>query len=245
MPNVSSYVYCFNNPVKYVDPDGKHPVVKWLIKKGIPLFLSGVAINTTIQYSANYMFYKDAKMAFNDLDVFDIAISGGVNVVTSGGSTIRSLFSQGTKTAIMKGTSIITLELLSASTDLKFDGSGFESLFNDKKEVFDVTSSLVLSLSASFGSDKIATILKNWAKADLDPKLLAIMTKEQKENARMIYNFVKSESFINALDINSNIINEYVNKIINSNAKITIESKLNSGITQEKDNTNIGSGYGF
>lgn len=58
----------------------------------------------------------------------------------------------------MKGTSIITLELLSASTDLKFDGSGFESLFNDKKEVFDATSSLVLSLSASFGSDKIATI---------------------------------------------------------------------------------------
>lgn len=71
------------------------------------------------------------------------------------------------------------------------------------------------------------------------------MTKEQKDNARKIYNFVQTESFKNALDINSNIINEYVNKIINSNAKITIESKLISGMTQEKDNTNIGSGYGF
>jgi hypothetical protein len=51
MPSISPYAYCANNPVLLVDPDGRLPIIPWLLKAG-----AGAAADILAQASMDYLF---------------------------------------------------------------------------------------------------------------------------------------------------------------------------------------------
>lgn len=252
-PYISPFNYCNNSPIVYIDPDGNNPIIwqilRWLGTRGAALFFGGAAISATAQFTANYMVSQDANKAVKGIDLVDVAMAGGVNMVTGGGNSIRTLFKEGSRLAVIKGSVAVTMELVAASTDFKFENSKFESLFSGDKSNFDVVSSFVLSMSADLSADKISGILKNWAKKDLNPSIFATLSKEQKEMVKSIDKVVKSESFQTAVDSNQDIIGEYVENIIQSDVKMEIKTIQVDDLKKQncapQDNTSIGTGGGY
>lgn len=56
-PNIGSYVYCANNPVKYVDPDGRNPLIFLVLWKATGYVMEKSGYNAdvkTIGYGMNH-----------------------------------------------------------------------------------------------------------------------------------------------------------------------------------------------
>jgi len=75
------YHYCFNNPVKNVDPDGKNPILGALI---------GAGVDYGFQVAGNLMSGKSGVDAFTDVDVKSIVVSGLAGAATSGLSALEA-----------------------------------------------------------------------------------------------------------------------------------------------------------
>jgi hypothetical protein len=221
---VSEYATFLNNPNLYTDKYGDNPIVwgtaPWLAKRAIPLFLTGAAISTSVQFLENYMVYEDAKKAAANIDVFDVAADGTIAAITGGVGTIQTLFKQGTAVALIKATSVLVIEHISATTDFTFEGSKFESVFGDNKSLFNATSSFVLSLASNYTADQIKGILKKWVDADIDPTVFAPKTASEKDLTRRIDKVLKSEAFNYSIDGTTSVMENHIDVVLNSKAKM-------------------------
>ncbi len=91
MPQFSPYVYTFNNPIIYTDPDGKFPIIPWLLKAS-----SGAAADFMAQASMAYLFDSNVNSwtdAFGSVNKLQVLRSGGESLIpwrTPGGKVGRA-----------------------------------------------------------------------------------------------------------------------------------------------------------
>ena len=70
-PNISSYAYCVNNPVKYIDKEGSSPIsilAKMAVKQGVKAAIKRFAKQQIENRLKNYMSKNIAKQFAKDLD---------------------------------------------------------------------------------------------------------------------------------------------------------------------------------
>ncbi|MBK9327711.1 MAG: RHS repeat-associated core domain-containing protein [Sphingobacteriales bacterium] len=94
MPSHSPYSFCFNNPVLFVDPDGRIPIIPWLLKAG-----AGAAADMLAQASMDYLFNSNTSswsQAFDNVNYYQVARSGAEGLIpwrTPGGKIGRAALS--------------------------------------------------------------------------------------------------------------------------------------------------------
>ncbi len=79
-PNISSYVYCANNPVKYVDPDGRNPLVWWAVRRAGIGAIVDIAVQVASEWIQGGGTFSDAWDRL-EIDVFQVVRSAGENLV--------------------------------------------------------------------------------------------------------------------------------------------------------------------
>ncbi len=181
------------------------------------------------------------------MDIADIAISGVTNVITGGGASVRKLFKSGTKIAVMRGSSVITLELVKSSIDWKaFNNSDkYVSLFDGNKDLQQFFGDFVLGISGNVLPDEMLDIFKKWLKADFDVRWYATLTKEEKAKVWKIYKIIHSPSFKEAIETQTEFVKTFLQSIINSSedhiktVRIDTFDTLPEQYVPVRDNTNV------
>jgi len=91
MPAWSPYSYTFNNPVLYTDPDGRFPIIPWLLKAG-----ANAGADMLAQASMSYYFDPNVNswgQAFDNVNYYQVARSGAEGLIpwkTPGGRLGRA-----------------------------------------------------------------------------------------------------------------------------------------------------------
>lgn len=232
----SPYVINMNNPIIFNDPLGDFPIIPFLvraaartawpvIKRNSPrilkLFGYGIVASASGEFSANFIYAGDFRKAVGNMDVIDILADGGINVITCGAGSYKALFKFGSKLSVIKSSSIITLELISVSTDLTYD-KNMETIFGDKG-FFEATSQLILKLGFAHSSEKVSEILTKWIETDKIPKNFAPKTKEEKEIINKIHDLFKSSTFQQVNENGHTFLEKYVDLILNSGVKMEVK----------------------
>jgi hypothetical protein len=219
---------------------------QWLMRTG-KLFMQGAIIDASIQAAVNMVIADDFETAIGEIDFADVAITGAINVVTGGSAFLRKLFGTGTRIAVIKGTTVITLELTAASIDWKpFNGSEqYISLFSGDKDTQKFFCDFVLGISGNVLPDEMLDVFKRWSKADFDVRWYSTLTTAEKSKVRKIYDIVHSSAFKGALETNGAFVKTFLQNVINQNevAIKTIEVKEFEYLPEEYimpvDNTNV------
>ena len=73
--NLNTYGYCYQNPVKLVDPNGKQAIAGALI---------GAIVDYGVQVGVNYIEGKRGIEAWTDIDYKSIAVSAGAGALSAG-----------------------------------------------------------------------------------------------------------------------------------------------------------------
>ncbi len=180
------------------------------------LFMQGAIVDATIQTSVNMIIADDFETAIGEIDFADVLITGAINVVAWGGASVRKLFGSGTRLAVIKGTTVVTLELTVASIDWKpfNDSEQYVSLFNGDKDLQKFFCDFVIGMSGNILPDEMLTIFKKWTKADFDVRWYSTLTATEKIKVRQIYDIVHSSTFRGALETNSSFIKTFLQNII-------------------------------
>jgi hypothetical protein len=93
-PSISNYAAFANNPVMLVDPDGRLPIIPWLLKAG-----AGAAADMLAQASMDYLFNSNTtswSQAFDNVNYYQVARSGAEGLIpwrTPGGKLGRAALS--------------------------------------------------------------------------------------------------------------------------------------------------------
>ena len=163
----SPYAYCFNNPMKFVDEEGKIPLIIPLVKG-----LIGAAIDATTQVSISMLTGNSFSEAVGNIDM----VSVGKSFVTSA--------------LQMKIVAEIALEVVDAAVDFNASGE-METIANGKE-----MSHFVIDMATSFGGVFLEGVPNSFSKAiseDLSSKSAATMTKETKASLKQIQKVINSE----------------------------------------------------
>lgn len=201
---------------------------QWLMRTG-KLFMQGAIIDASIQTVVNMVIAEDFETAIGEIDFADVAITGAINVVVGGGASLRKLFKTGKRINVIKGTTVVTLELVEASIDWKpFNGSEqYVSLFSGNKELQKFFCDFVLGISGNVLPDEMIDVFKKWSKSDFDVRWYSTLTAPEKAKVRKIYDIVHSSSFKGALETNSEFVKKFLQNVILQNEDVikTIEVK--------------------
>lgn len=175
--SISPYVYVMNNPLKYIDPDGKNPVLIALIKG----LVGGIA-DMGAQITAYQAINTDATWseAFSNVDWTSVGTSAVTSAVLAPG--------MGTATKIGVGTAIATDALVDISaTEVKTS-----ELIGGNKSVVESGMDAVAQLIPGKGTDALAKSVTKDAAHDLAKNTI---NKATKAEVRAGQEFVKSATY--------------------------------------------------
>ena len=221
---------------------------QWLMQTG-KLFMQGALVDASIQTGVNMIIADDFETAIEEIDFADVAVTGAINAVTGGGVSLRKLFGARNRIGVVKGTTVVTLELSSASVDWKSLNSSeqYVSLFNGDKDLQRFFCDFIIGISNNVLPEEMLEIFKKWSKSDFDVRWYSTLSSSEKTIVRKIYDIIHSSAFKEALKTNSTFVKMFLQNIINhSGMKMkTIEVKEYEYLPEdfimpeENDNTNV------
>jgi RHS repeat-associated protein len=128
--NYNRYAYCYNNPMRYVDPDGEF---------AISAFLLNVVVSVVIDYGTQVAFNHQLGLRGKDawvshVDFFDIAVSGAIGGITSGfGASLKAGESIGRFGSwFIRNPKFVQLGGLILTSAIDITGNGFQNVESEK-----------------------------------------------------------------------------------------------------------------
>ena len=180
MSSWSPYAYCFNNPTKFVDEEGKVPLIVPYLIKG----LMGAAIDATTQVSISMLMGNSFSEAVGKIDV----VSVGKSFVTSAISTVKV---DGKVIKTLLKTTEVVCEVADAAVDVN-SANGIEHVFWGGKEMPEASIDIAASILGNGLADGFINGFNKAISEDLSSKAAATLTKETKTNLKKTRDFVSS-----------------------------------------------------
>ncbi len=255
--NFTPYNSNFNNPISNFDPLGDCPPCAWALARAIgqqlvTRFIIGAAISGGMNVTIQTFMHGDLEKGIQHVDWISVASDGAINTMTGGVGFFRTLFSKSSTVNVIKGTSIVTIKLLSATTSLDFSDKGnlkIKSVFNNDKSLFEVATSLILDFAGDYSAEQIKSLTKAWAKSDKLPSNFAPKTKEEKELINKLDKLVKSEGFEATVDNSNSFMSNFIDAVVASKfnfevQKIGVKSSIIPSATSDNLRTKSSNGNG-
>jgi hypothetical protein len=201
--NTSPYAQCLNNPVRYVDPDGR---LVWFI----PLIIKGViggVVDAAAQVTVSMANGQDFGEAMSNIDYTSV----GASVVTS------ALTMPGMSTVAKVAT--VTAIAVDAAVDVS-NSKGVESVVTGEKTM---TNAAIDVAASVFPGKAVNGLTSNFNKAissDLSSNAAATLTKETKASMKQTQTIVNGTAFQSTAKETAN----YTGKIIAGQAKTVVGS---------------------
>ena len=231
-PGVSPYVYCLNNPINSIDPDGREAIALGvLVVKG----LIGAGIDISIQMTANRtLFNQSFGQAFRNIDWTSAGGSFVAGAVGIPGVTTIS------KTA--KVATIATAVAVDAAVDVSI-AEGNQNIFNGEKSLRTASIDAVGSLIGGKSSDDIVKGAKNSISNDIRSGTFSTLNNAEKNTLRQTKSVVNSQGFEagtkTVVGLGTEIGKQRAKSIVGSGKPSSTTAPLMQNYTQPSDNTRI------
>ena len=166
---VSPYVYCLNDPVKLVDPDGKIPFIAGLL---------GGAIDYMFQVASNRFEGKSWSESLTDIDVKSVVISAGASMTGVG---LANVTNKGIKAIKIAQTSAKTATALKIAGEVAVDATvSATSQYLKDGEISG--KNVAVDVVTGYGSGKVGNFVKSSRQNSSEGKLLT----RQVDHARRV-----------------------------------------------------------
>lgn len=99
---------------------------------------------------------------------------------------------------------------------------------------------MVFQFGSKWGADAVANMFKGWAKAGLDPSLIAPMTKDQKDATRKLAALLTSDEFQKTLEASGMTLANFVDAFIQDvmeNTEVELEVRVTEETGSDVDNS--------
>ncbi len=218
------------------------------------MFLAGVAISEGTQMFVNYAYYGDWEDSWDNIDQFDAIADGMLFSITMSIGNATNMLKNGYRIAFCKSNlqtnRVITIEFTKATFDFKAESSELQSVFNGKKESFDVFCDFLFSIVGTKFSDGIQAHLIQWSNTDIK-NLYSTFTPERKALADQIDAIVKSDGFKEAINIPTSALNKFIEEFTKKNLSVcfekvreeeisyTFDSYIQNQYSEPMDNTQV------
>ena len=164
--NYNRYAYCYNNPTRYVDPDGEF---------AISAFLLGMVVSAAIDYGMQVAFnhkfgYRGKDAWVNNVDFFDIAVSGAIGGLTAGcGASLKAGESIGRLGSwFVNNPKAVKLGELVLTSAVDITGNGFQNveseMFGSRMLIGGMTWAASDIISGMFSQNRLSNESQNVTK---------------------------------------------------------------------------------
>ena len=222
------------------------------------LFLAGVAISEGTQFFGNYAFYGNYEDAWDNMDHIDAIADGALFAITMNAGNAANMLQNGRRFMIFKPTEqmaqVFTIEFVKSTYDFTLESSELKSVFNGKKESYEVFCDFLFSIIGSKVAGGIQGRLISWSNADItNADVYKLFTPERKALADQIDAIVKSDGFNKAINVPTSALNKFINdfakknfrytfrKIGKEETSFTLEDYIKEQCIEPIDNTKINS----
>ena len=217
--SISPYAYCGNNPVKFVDPDGKVPVFLLPLAKGTV----GAIVDAAAQISVSMANGKDFGEAISNIDYTSVSASFVTSALAMPGMS--------TTAKVVTGAAIAVDATVDISTS-----KGVETVLTDDKNftnaVIDATSSFLPGKAI----DGVTSGFNKAVTSDLAATSAATMTNETKSGLKQARTIVNSTT----VQTGANAVGDFIGGLIGGQTNESIRKmKENSTSIQPTDATQI------
>ncbi|MFR2069169.1 MAG: RHS repeat domain-containing protein [Bacteroides nordii] len=201
--SVSPYVYCLNNPIKLIEPDGKLPVFLIPLAKGTVGAIVDAAAQVTISMANGQGFSE----AMSNIDYTSV----GASFVTS------ALAMPGMSAAAKTAT--VTTAALDAAVDIS-SSRGVETVVTGEKTIVNSAVDISSSVLSGKAVDGIISGFNKAVTSDLTATSAATMTKGTLSGLRQAQSLVNSTGF----QIGVNAIGSFIGGMAGGQANISLNN---------------------
>jgi len=172
--SVTPYVYCLNDPISIVDPDGKMPVWVIPVVKGLAFGVADMAAQISAHMAVNGSSFKDA---FNDIDWASVGMSAAAGVVP-GGRVAKSVFMGGL--------------VLDSAIDISIN-DGVESIFDGTKPVSHAMIDAAAGAMGASGASRLTKGARASIAGDINSGWFKTLTKSDQTMLLSIQKVLESQ----------------------------------------------------